>query len=215
MSGLLPLATALTRWWVSVYSRGLPEHERSARRAEIDSDLWEHTHFGAESGQRHADTGFEILTRLLLGIPADLAWRRALVHPASQRRPGTSQAPPITTRGVTMLRRLVAVVAIVLTATTGLFLLFNGLGLLTDEGREAWMLRFGLWETATGVVLLFGLLATARWPRVGTTLIALGALVAAATHYWMAAIGVPLAVAIIAAAVLRARAIESRRLKGA
>jgi hypothetical protein len=215
MSGLLPLATDLTRWWVLVYSRGLPEDERAARRAEIDSDLWEHTHFGAEVGQRPADTGFEILARLLLGIPADLAWRRALVHPAAQWRPGTSQAPPITTRGVKMLQRLVAMVAIVLTATTGLFLLYNGLGLLTDEGREAWMLRFGLWETATGVVLLLGLLATARWPRVGTTLIAVGALAAVATHYWMAVIGVPLAVVIIAAAVLRARTIESRRLKGA
>ena len=215
MSGLLPMATDLTRWWVSVYSRGLPEDERAARRAEIDSDLWEHTHFGAEAGQRPADTGFDILTRLLLGIPADLAWRRALVQPAAQRRPGTSQAPPITTRGVKMLRRLVALVAIVLTATTGLFLLYNGLGLLTDEARETWMLRFGLWETATGAVLLLGLLATARWPRVGTTFIALGALVAAATHYWMAVIGVPLAIVIIVAAVMRARTIESRRLQGA
>jgi hypothetical protein len=215
MSGLLPLATDLTRWWVSVYSRGLPEHERAARRAEIDSDLWEHTHVGAESGQRPADTGFEILTRLLLGIPADLAWRQALAHPASQRRPSTSHERPITTRGITMLRRLVAVVAIVLTATSGLFLLYNGLGMLTDEGREAWMLRFGLWETATGAVLLVGLLATARWPRVGTALIALGALVAAATHYWMAFIGVPLAIIIIVAAVMRARTIQSRHLQGA
>jgi hypothetical protein len=215
MSGLLPLATDLTRWWVSVYSRGLPEHERAARRAEIDSDLWEHTHVGAESGQRPADTGFEILTRLLLGIPADLAWRRALAHPTSQRRPSTSHERPITTRGITMLRRLVAVVAIVLTATSGLFLLYNGLGMLTDEGREAWMLRFGLWETATGAVLLLGLLATARWPRVGTALIALGALVAAATHYWMAFIGVPLAIVIIVAAVMRARTIQSRHLQGA
>jgi hypothetical protein len=214
MSGLLPLATDLTRWWVSVYSRGLPADEQAARRAEMDSDLWEHTHLGAESGQRPADTGLEILTRLLLGIPADLAWRRALLHPASQRRPGTSQARRITTRGVTMLQRLVAVVAIVLTATIGLFLLYNGLGMLTDEGREAWMLRFGLWETATGAVLLLGLLATARWPRFGTTLIALGALVAAATHYWMAVIGVPLAIVLIVAAVMRARTIEHRRLQG-
>lgn len=113
-----------------------------------------------------------------------------------------------------MLQRLVAVVAIVLTATIGLFLLYNGLGMLTDEGREAWMLRFGLWETATGAVLLLGLLATARWPRFGTTLIALGALVAAATHYWMAVIGVPLAIVLIVAAVMRARTIEHRRLQG-
>jgi hypothetical protein len=215
MSGLLPLATDLTRWWVSAYSRGLPEDERAARRAEIDSDLWEHTQFGAEAGQRPADTGFEVLTRLLLGIPADLAWRRALVHSASQQRPWTSQARRITTRGLKMARRLVTALAIIVTATSGLFLVYNGLGMLTDEGREAWMLRFGLWEASAGALLLLGLLATARWPRVGTILIAVGALVAVATHYWMAFIGVPLAVVIIAAAVIRARTIESRRLRGA
>jgi hypothetical protein len=66
MSGLLPLATDLARWWMSVYSRGLPEGERAARRAEIDSDLWDHARFGAEVGQRPADTGVEILARLLL-----------------------------------------------------------------------------------------------------------------------------------------------------
>jgi peptidoglycan/LPS O-acetylase OafA/YrhL len=114
-----------------------------------------------------------------------------------------------------MARRLVTALAIIVTATSGLFLVYNGLGMLTDEGREAWMLRFGLWEASAGALLLLGLLATARWPRVGTILIAVGALVAVATHYWMAFIGVPLAVVIIAAAVIRARTIESRRLRGA
>jgi hypothetical protein len=66
MSRLLPLATDLARWWVSVYSRGLPGDERAARRAEIDSDLWDHARFGAEVGQRPADIGVEILARLLL-----------------------------------------------------------------------------------------------------------------------------------------------------
>jgi peptidoglycan/LPS O-acetylase OafA/YrhL len=215
MSGLLPLATDLTRWWVSVYSRGLPGDERAARRAEIDSDLWEHARFDAEVGQRPADTGVEIVTRLLLGIPADLAWRRALLRSASQRRPWTSQARQITTGGLKMARRLVTALAIIVTAMIGLFLLLNGFDKLTAEGREAWMLRLGFWEASAGAVLLLGLLATARWPRVGTTLIAVGAVVAVATHVWLAVIGVPLAVVIIAAAVMRARTIESGRLKGA
>jgi hypothetical protein len=215
MSGLLPLAADLTRWWVSVYSRGLPEDERAARRAEIDSDLWEHNRFAAEVGQRPADTGVEILTRLLLGIPADLDWRRTLLRSASQRRPWTSQARQITTGGLKMVRRLVTALAIIVTAMIGLFLLLNGFDKLTAEGREAWMLRIGFWEASAGAVLLLGLLATARWPRVGTTLIAVGAVVAVATHFWLAVIGVPLAVVIIAAAVMRARTIESGRLKGA
>ena len=31
----------LTLWWVDRYTRGVPESEREARRAEIESDLWE------------------------------------------------------------------------------------------------------------------------------------------------------------------------------
>jgi hypothetical protein len=215
MSGLLPLATDLTRWWVSVYSRGLPENERTARRAEINSDLWEHTHFAAESGQRPTDTGFEILTRLLLGVPADLTWRRALLRSTAQRQPRTSQARQTTTGGLQMARRLVSALTVIMTAMIGLFLLLNGFDKLTAEGREAWMLRLGFWEASAGALLLLGLLTTARWPRVGTILIAVGAVAAAATHPWLAAIGVPVALAIIAAAALRARIIQSRRLKGA
>jgi hypothetical protein len=63
--------------------------------------------------------------------------------------------------------------------------------------------------------MLVGLLVTARWPRVGTALIAVGAVVAAAAHPWFAVVGVPVAVVIIATAVLRTRTIQSRRLKGA
>jgi hypothetical protein len=77
------------------------------------------------------------------------------------------------------------------------------------------MLRIGFWEASAGALLLLALLATARWPRIGTTLTAVGAVVAAATHYWLAVIGEPLAVVIIAAAALRACTIESGRLKGA
>jgi peptidoglycan/LPS O-acetylase OafA/YrhL len=121
----------------------------------------------------------------------------------------------MTTGGLKVARRLVTALVIIATAMTGLFLLLNGFDKLTAEGREAWMLRIGFWEASAGALLFLGLLATARWPRVGTTLIAVGAVVAVATHFWLAVIGVPLAVVIIAAAVIRARTIDSRRLKGA
>jgi hypothetical protein len=56
MSGLLPLATGLVCWWMSVYRRGLPEGERAARRAEIGSDLWDHARFGAAAAVLRACT---------------------------------------------------------------------------------------------------------------------------------------------------------------
>ena len=38
---MLALATAFTRGWVGLYTIGLPKVSAQARRAEIDSDLWE------------------------------------------------------------------------------------------------------------------------------------------------------------------------------
>ncbi len=72
-SALLPLATRLVRAWTWVYTRGLPRAERTARRAEIDSDLWELEH-DPEAPQR-GWAATHVLARLLIGIPDDLAWR--------------------------------------------------------------------------------------------------------------------------------------------
>src|SRR5205823_1413188 len=72
-SELLPLATRLVRAWTRVYTHGLPRAERTARRAEIDSDLWEFEHDPTASQRGWAAT--HVLARLLVGIPDDLAWR--------------------------------------------------------------------------------------------------------------------------------------------
>lgn len=69
------LATAAVRGWTRAYTSRLPPRVRDARRAEIDSDLWEFEHDPERSG---ADTAaLHILARLTLGIPADLSWRAA------------------------------------------------------------------------------------------------------------------------------------------
>ena len=85
-SALLPVATRLVRAWTRVYTYGLPQAERSARRAEIDSDLWEFEHDPGAPQGRWAAT--QMLARLLIGIPDDLAWRmdvRATAHRAPVR----------------------------------------------------------------------------------------------------------------------------------
>lgn len=64
-------STALVAGWARSYTLGLPPEVRRDRRDEIASDLWEHAHDSAI----HRTVDAEILTRGLLGIPADLAWR--------------------------------------------------------------------------------------------------------------------------------------------
>src|SRR5207302_1817998 len=62
------LAVALVRWWTRVFTLGMAATAREWRRAEIESDLWEHTHDEAPSA-------WPLLWRLLRGIPADVIWR--------------------------------------------------------------------------------------------------------------------------------------------
>jgi hypothetical protein len=67
----MKVAPALVRAWAALYTWGLPETERRARRDEIESDLWESTH-GDPSCR---STSFELLVRLAMGIRDDLGWR--------------------------------------------------------------------------------------------------------------------------------------------
>ena len=66
-------AKACVRVWTWLYTCGLPASERSARRSEIESDLWE---FECDLDADHPfGPTLHLLLRLLLGIPDDLSWR--------------------------------------------------------------------------------------------------------------------------------------------
>jgi hypothetical protein len=65
--------TELTRAWVRLYTWQMAPHEASARRAEIDSDLWEMQH---DAATWHGAAGTMMaLLRLVRGVPADVLWR--------------------------------------------------------------------------------------------------------------------------------------------
>jgi MFS family permease len=67
-------AEILIRRWVRFYTVGLDAGLRHDRRAEIDSDLWEHRNHASAEGEGSAATSFSILGRWAAGIPADLSW---------------------------------------------------------------------------------------------------------------------------------------------
>jgi uncharacterized protein (TIGR03435 family) len=66
----LNLAARFVRLWTRAYTLGMPADVRHARISDIDYDLWECEH----DADRPA-SAFEILARLLLGMPDDLVWR--------------------------------------------------------------------------------------------------------------------------------------------
>ncbi len=67
----------MTRSWVGLYTRGLERELRAERRAELESDIWEHMH-GAVAAR-----AWSVFLRCLLGMPADLSWRLEQASPGA------------------------------------------------------------------------------------------------------------------------------------
>jgi hypothetical protein len=66
------MALRFARMWVMVYTAALPWPIRHARRAEIESDLWEHTYDRVI--ERRGENDHDLFWRVVLGIPSDLSW---------------------------------------------------------------------------------------------------------------------------------------------
>jgi hypothetical protein len=71
---LVGVAAGIVRAWTCIYTAPLPLPIRDARRAEIESDLWEFADDAARSGVPAHAAAVHIVARLLLGIPDDLTW---------------------------------------------------------------------------------------------------------------------------------------------
>jgi len=82
MSPRAAAAVSVARWWTRCYTAGLPVDLRDARRAEVESDLWESVSDGAPS--RH------ILARLALGIADDLTWSLTFMDSTTRNTAGWS-----------------------------------------------------------------------------------------------------------------------------
>ena len=67
------LAAMLVRMWTRAYTWGMDTDRRKARRAEIESDLWEAEHDLTADATRWPS--LQIAARLAAGAPADLLWR--------------------------------------------------------------------------------------------------------------------------------------------
>jgi len=81
----------LVRGWVRLYTRGLPAEMRTARRDEIDDDLWCEHDEAAALGRSARSLDANLLLRLLFGMPADINWRLSCgVHSPASNLEGSS-----------------------------------------------------------------------------------------------------------------------------
>lgn len=191
MTGLLPTARAVALWWTRRYTRDLPPAQRDRRLAEIGSDLWEEEAAGRVAGRREADIGFDVLLRVVAGVPADLAWRWA-----SGRRLGV----PWTWRITTMVARVLVGLGVAVTTVLGAYMVVNGTAIAT-EGHTG----YGIVNVVAGALLLAGVGAATRSPRLSTGFVAVAVLTMVATHPWMIGAVAPAGALLVAAAVARTR----------
>jgi hypothetical protein len=75
MTIALGAALATVRGWTRLYTTRMEPALRDARRAEIESDLWELHEDARRRGASPTLIAIHMLLRLVLGIADDLAWR--------------------------------------------------------------------------------------------------------------------------------------------
>ena len=196
MSAALDLAVGMTRSWVAVYTSGLRPEFRDARRAEIDSDLWEHQRTARLQDQPPGETALQLLTRLLLGILSDVTWRLETGHSVSGER-------SIRMNEALYMRGLVAVgVALaLLVVIVGVGSIFNAF----EDGDNSGWVWGGSLSALSGVAVMVGLLISRPNPLLGIGLVAAGAITIAVLWHWLLVITIPVGIALVAIAVLRAR----------
>jgi len=75
MSPAFAGALAIVRGWTRLYTALMQPAMRDARRAEIESDLWELHEDARRRGASPARIAVHMLLRLVLGIVDDVVWR--------------------------------------------------------------------------------------------------------------------------------------------
>ena len=105
-----------------------------------------------------------------------------------------------------MLTRLFAAISTVLTVFAGTALLFIGFARGVDAGFGG----IGLWPAAAGLSMIAGAIAAHTSARIGTTLVAFGALTIVAMMPWLIAITLPLALIAIFGTLARGKGAPAR-----
>jgi hypothetical protein len=157
------LTERLVRRWIRLYTHGLPPEAAARRRAELESDLWEHLHDDQES---HAS--LTVLGRCLRGIAADLWWRaRTLVATRAERR-ATDPAP----------RRNAWVVFTALVAAALLVTSLGGALAGADGATSAWALAGSAGAVASSGLIVAGLVLLTRTVVLASWLVVAGCIAA-------------------------------------
>jgi hypothetical protein len=189
-----------------LYTRGLAAELRDARRAEIESDLWAQAEEAENVGRGSSSVEVEMLTRLALGMPADIGWRRshrrgsvaANRKEIALREPRSHQV--LTAVGVALAALDLVLASVLLVDIQG----------HSDPPADVLAATLKAVAMMSGLALaLVGLLFVSRSPTVGRVMVIAGSAVAGGMFLillpWMWIAGLPLILPIFVIGVVKAR----------
>jgi hypothetical protein len=199
MSRLLGHSNRLVRAWVRYYTRDMPPDVRDARRAELESDLWEHA---ATSGSARV-AAVSVLDRFVRGMPADITWRRDVRRDHPLYRHDTPHHDHDGGTMTLIAERVVAGLAILLGA---FYLSLAAQGFFGQMGGSyAGQAVYGAICLIGGALIFGGLATSRRLVPLGGLALALGALSMVFMLYWMWFIVVIVVTPVVWLGVQRAR----------
>lgn len=172
--------SAVVRGWVALYTLGLPSQMRTRRRDEVAGDLADEN-IDAVRRSDVTDLRRRRLTRWVLGIPADLAWRfldaPATARLIAARRPRYPWVP--------LSRWTAAMVAIVVIGAGGATAIVSIPMMAGQTTPTTWP----GWGSAGFIVgclfVIAGVLASVPWPRRGAAIVIPGVVVGFAAAPWL------------------------------
>ena len=174
------LAVGLVRRWVGLYTVGLPAEARDARRAEIESDLWEQEEDASLNDSRSYVIAFHVFGRWLMGVPADVSWRLEQVLAARRRERERELGNE--SRGQMAFMRIATLMA-AFTVLVGA-LVSLGMGERHVSGHDVPRFVWGIAGLSAGTIILAGLSVMRRSPMLGGILVVAGAFPLAAILVW-------------------------------
>ncbi len=188
----------LCRRWARLYTRNLPTAAAADRRDELESDLWEHGNDVALHSTGHRRYQLEVVVRVLLGAPADIAWRRAVRAQSQSLRKGVIMNGYIRRHSHDFA---IALAALGVMPGMSLLVLLGSAGDSDSRNELYWVLS----ALALSAVLLSGVIVRAKKtrPRIGTALLVVGAPAPAVAWFWFPPLYL-LSLAILVAALLSA-----------
>lgn len=182
-------AARVVRAWARAYTAGLAPTPREARRAEIESDLWEHREAGGSATA--------ILGRCARGMAADIAWRRGARRPRRWTRRHVGHAA-LHIAGLASFGGLAVQHGVLATRLAGL----HDYGADWEPADLAFATSFG---TAVLAVLLLGAALLWRRPRTGVACLLAAAIATSAAMWWALPLLAPMTLALAASSVSVAR----------